>query len=62
MQKQQRNLFRLKLKKRVPCENINIIEKRNALKQLSLKMKENFNKNQKIEFNKARKNHKNIYI
>ena len=28
--------------------------KRNALKQLSLRMKENVNTNQKIEFNKAR--------
>ena len=36
------------------CDHI--IEKRNALKQLSLKMKENVNTNQKIEFNKARQN------
>ena len=36
--------------------------KRNALKQLSLKMKENVNTNHKIEFNKARKNLQDTYI
>ena len=47
--------IKIKEKKRVPRENINIIDKRNALKQLSLKMKENVNTNQKIEFDNARK-------
>ena len=54
--------IKIKEKKRVPWENINIIEKRNALKQLSLKMKENANTNQKIEFNKSRQNLQDTYI
>ena len=54
--------IKIKEKKRVPWENINIIEKRNALKQLSVKMKENVNTNQKIEFNKARLNLQDTYI
>ena len=33
-----------KRKERIPWEHINIIEKRNVLKQLSLKMKENLDK------------------
>ena len=36
--------------KRVLWEYINIIDKRNALKQLSLKMKDNVNTYQTIEF------------
>ena len=54
--------IKIKEKKRIPWLNINIIEKRNALKQVSLKMKENVNTNQKIEFNKTRKNLQDTYI